>query len=688
MSDGPDELPDEIAESLRAAGRLVEAAAAYRRRGDLVAAEKLYADVREFGHAADVARERGDRPAELAHLLSANDPVRAAQVAADIERGSDSEVRRAAEAFERHRRYAEAGALRERLGELQTARELYRRGQSLLDVARLERGLGRVREAGLAYEQLIAHDPDGAHAHLARVQLGRLLLALGRPEEAARHLQAARRRLPDDASVLEELIVAVDRLGWQAAADELHAQLAELVPATPSRATLVELHRPAPVDGPMRLAGRYEVERLLGASASGRVFLARDTLSGRTVAVKSLAAPNGPRARESWARYYAEARLVGSLRHPNIVEIFDVDEALGLVVMEHVAGGTLADRLQDDDSKVARPLPDGLVKRLLLDVLDALSAVHARAVVHGDLQPAHLFFTPTGNVKVGDFGAAHLSSEEATQTAGIAGTLAYMAPEALRGGPVGVDFATDLYALGAIAFHALTGRLPFTGPDFVAQHLSEPPPRPTLLVPALDPAWDDIVVALLQKDARARAGSDDEVRRLVSRIAVHDTHSCIESEAAPAIVVETSRYVAASTLCEGAGGTVSVGTDTRLGRAVHVERLSSSYLASAAGIAHLAWLRAFARDAGPRVQRLFALVPRDEGALDAVFEAPAPVAPPRADALRLVAASVAAVHMRGIAHGSIATSVVHEPSGPRLLLAGRAPRADATVADDVAVLGS
>ena len=367
MSDGPDELADEIAESLRAAGRLAEAAAAYRRRGDLVSAEKLYADLWEFASAAEVARERGDRPAELAHLLSANDPVRAAGVAAELERGGgDAELRRGAEVFERHRRFAEAGALRERLGELQTARELYRRGQSLLDVARLERGLGRVREAGLAYEQLIAHDPDGPDAQRARVQLGRLLLALGRPEESARHLQAARRRAPADPAVLEELLVAIDRLGWEAGADELHAQLVALVPATPSRQTLVELHRPAPLEGPMRLAGRYEVARLLGASASGRVFLARDTLSGRTVAVKSLAAPNEARARASWARYYAEARLVCSLRHPNVVEILDVDEAQGLVVMEHVAGGTLADLLQTDPPTPARPLPDGLVKRLLL----------------------------------------------------------------------------------------------------------------------------------------------------------------------------------------------------------------------------------------------------------------------------------------------------------------------------------
>ncbi|MEO6951958.1 MAG: protein kinase [Polyangia bacterium] len=688
MSDGPEQLPDEVAESLRAAGRLTDAAAAYRRRGDLVTAEKLYADVWDFATAAEVAHERGDRPAELGHLLSANDPVRAAQVAQEIERGGEADLRRAAEAFERHRRFAEAGALRERLGELQTARELYRRGQSLLDVARLERALGRIREAGLAYEQLIAQDPDGAEAQRARVQLGQLLVALGRPEEAARHLQAARRRAPDDAVVLEELMVAIGSLGWDAGADELHDELVAKVPGTPSRAAIVERHRPAPVEGATRLAGRYELERLLGAGASGRVFLARDTLSGRTVAVKALAAPHEERARESWARYYAEARLVGSLRHPNVVEILDVDEAQGLVVMEHVAGGTLFDRLYVGERALPaeqQPLADGLVKRLLLDVLDALSAVHARGVVHRDLKPANLFFTPTGDVKVGDFGAAHLFSEEATQTAGFVGTLAYMAPEQMSGGAV--DFTADLYALGAIAFHALTGRLPFVGPDFVGQHLNDPPPRPTALAPRLDPAWDELVIALLQKDPRARIGSDDEVRRRVAEIAVRDVAPVpARGEHVVAHASASPRYVASSVHSDGAGGPVSLGTDTRLGRAVLVERLPADYLASPAGSAHLAWLRAFAHDAGPRVQRLFALAPRDDGGVDAVFEAPAAGAVPLVGAHRLVTASLTAVHARGVAHGSIATSLVHEPFGPRLLLAGRAPREGATVEGDLAAL--
>ena len=690
MGDGPEALPDEVAESLRAAGRLSDAAAAYRRRGDLVTAEKLYADVWDFATAADVAHERGDRPAELAHLLSAKDPVRAAQVALEIERGSEADVRRAADAFERHRRFAEAGALRERLGELQTARELYRRGQSLLDVARLERALGRIREAGLTYEQLITNDPDGSEAHRARVQLGQLLLSLGRPEEAARHLQAALRRAPDDAVVLEALLVAMDRLGFGAGADALHAQLAALVPGTPARAAIVDRHRAAPVEGTTRLAGRYELERLLGAGACGRVFLARDTLTGRTVAIKALAAPHEERARQSWARYYAEARLVGSLRHPNVVEILDVDEAQGLVVMEHVAGGTLFDRLYaGDDARPGqqRALADGVVRRVLLDVLDALSAVHARGVVHRDLKPANLFFSPTGDVKVGDFGAAHLFSEEATQTAGFVGTLAYMAPEQMSGGAV--DFAADLYALGAIAFHALTGRLPFLGPDFVAQHLTEPPPRPSDLVPALDRAWDGLVASLLQKDPRARIASDDEVRRRVAGIPVRDmVHVHQEGDGAVDETGRGPRYIASSLCSEGAAGPVALGTDTRLGRAVLIERLPAGYLATQPGAAHLAWLRVFARDAGPRVQRLYALVPRDDGGIDAVFEAPATGAVRRADAGRLVTASLVAVQARGVAHGSIATSLIDEPFGPRLLLAGRAPRDGATVEEDLAALTS
>ncbi len=679
-------------ESLREAGRLAEAAAAYRRRGDLTRAEALYAELWDFAAAAEVAAERGDRPTALGHLLAANDGTGATLLGRAIEQGSEIEIRRAAEVYERHRRWLDAAALRERLGELAPARELYRRGQALLEVARIERALGRLREAGLAYEHSLANEPEGPESVRARLELGQLLLALDRPEDATLHLQAALRRAEGEtrATILGELVIALDRLAYTDAADTLLAELRAARPDTPSRAGFLAAHRPVHAGGPTRLAGRYEIERLLGAGASGRVFLARDSMSGRAVAVKSLAPPIEKRAQQSWTRFFAEARLIASVRHPNIVEVVDVDEEQGLLVMEYVSGGTLLSRLPPPG--VPGPgLSPAAVRRLMLDVLDALAAVHARGIVHRDLKPANLFYTATGQVKIGDFGSAHLFADEVTQTAGFIGTLAYMAPEQMTG--VGVGFSADLYALGAVAFHALTGRLAFPGPDFVSQHLGETAPAPRSIRPSLDPAWDTLIAPMLAKHPTERPGSIDSLRRAVERVPIADEVNARQEPVAPTSVAPTSteRYVRHSELPIGAAGPIALGVDTRLGREVIIESLPASYLAGDEGARHLAWLQAIARRGGPRIQRLFALRAQPDGGIDAIFEAimahaSAASTINRARSRRLLARSVAGLHADGVAHGSLETSIAYEPHGPVILVCGRAPRDGATLDDDLRVL--
>src|SRR4029079_16069415 len=119
------------------------------------------------------------------------------------------------------------------------------------------------------------------------------------------------------------------------------------------------------------------------------------------------------------------------------------------------------------------------VRGVLLGVLDGLEAAHARGVIHRDVKPHNIFFSMSGEAQLGDFGVAHLQELGATQTAGFIGTLAYMSPEQISGAPL--HFSTDLYALGVTAFQPLPARLPFRGPDFVAQHLGETAPRPSSL---------------------------------------------------------------------------------------------------------------------------------------------------------------------------------------------------------------
>ncbi len=679
------DAPEETAEALREQGKLAEAAAAYRRRGELQRAESIYADLWDFHAAAEVAHERGDKVAELGHLLSANDATAAAFVGQAIERGSELELRSAASVYERHRRWLEGAMLRERLGELAEASELYRRGGALLEVARVERSLGHVREAGLAYEQLLSREPEGDEAARAHLALGRLLLELDRVEEAARHAQVAVRlgagAVRKDA--LAELTVTLDRLGYAHAADLVLEQLRAIEPATPARAAFIAQHRVEAASGPARLGGRYEIERLLGAGGSGRVFLARDAMTGRAVAVKALA-PSAGSAPRGWQRFFAEARLAGSLRHPNVVEILDVDEAHGLVVMEYLPGGTLLDRLR------GAALAPKLVRRLMLDVLDGLAAVHARGIVHRDLKPANLFFTATGQVRIGDFGSAHLFAEEATQTAGFVGTLAYMAPEQMTSNAVGA--AADLYSLGALAYHALTAALPFPGPDFVVQHLGDAPPRPSARSATLDPAWDLVILALLAKVPAERTAKIDEVRRLLDTI--HLADDAVARAVDPSLAAPDEarpRFVRTSALPDGAGGPIALGMDTRLGRPVVLETLSASWLASDAGQRHLLWLRALSRLGGPRLQRVYALLPRDDGGQDAVFEAlpTASSAPVQLDASarRQLTTTLAALHEAGIAHGSLAVAVTREPHGPMVRVAGLTPT-NATPDDDVRALAA
>ena len=111
---------------------------------------------------------------------------------------------------------------------------------------------------------------------------------------------------------------------------------------------------------------------------------------------------------------------------------------------------------------------------MALDIIGGLEAAHHRGVVHRDVKPANIFFDARGTAKLGDFGVAHLVDLGQTQTGGLIGTLAYMSPEQITGAPISI--AADLYALGVTLFEVVTGRLPFLGPDFVAQHLGEEPP--------------------------------------------------------------------------------------------------------------------------------------------------------------------------------------------------------------------
>jgi eukaryotic-like serine/threonine-protein kinase len=669
-------------ETLIVAGKYGEAAAEARRLGDLARAQQLYERIWDWKSAADVARERGDKPELLRLLLDARDFVEAAIIGDALHHAAPAEQERAAGVYERRRMWAEAAALRERLGQLERARELYKKGQQPLEAARLDEAAGRVREAGIAYERFLADSPDEHDAARAHLALGRILAGFGRHDEAVRHLQRAIAKTesfvptpatdatpatvpPLDAATLSRarrlVIVELAALGYRDGArallEPMRAADARLPPLD---AFLVAERRAQADDANVRLGGRYRVARLLGSGGMGRVYLARDEFSGRDVAVKVVAAPVDARSGEGYRRFLREAEVVSSLHHPNIVAVVASHEELGLLAMEFMAGGTLADRL-------GTPQSPSLVRAWALEVLAGLEAAHAHGVIHRDLKPANIFFAASGEAKLGDFGVAHLVDLGATQTAGFIGTLAYMAPEQISGARL--TFAADVYALGVTLFQALTGRLPFAGPDFVGQHLGETAPSPSSVRPELDRAWDALIARALEKSPADRFASLEELRRALTAIAIEPTAPIGTAATAPTpadAALPAERYTITAEL---EGGLVQA-TDTKLGREVVIEVLPSD-------AAHLPWLRALARLGGARLQRVLRLERVGDGTTRVVYEAlagrtPRPPSLSRAEHA-LLARALAPLHAAGIAHGSVTTSLVLEDHGPALLTAGRRP---------------
>lgn len=179
-----------------------------------------------------------------------------------------------------------------------------------------------------------------------------------------------------------------------------------------------------------------------------------DTRLSRPVAIKLLypALAADPDLR---ARFEREARAAAALTHPHVVAVHDCGEHAGTpyIVMERLSGTTLADEI------AAGPLPQARVVDLLDQVLSALIAAHAAGIVHRDIKPGNILIGHTGQAKLADFGIAKTDGVPHTQAGQILGTMAYLSPQRVTGQPAG--FADDLYAVGVVAYEALTGRRPF-----------------------------------------------------------------------------------------------------------------------------------------------------------------------------------------------------------------------------------
>jgi serine/threonine protein kinase len=265
------------------------------------------------------------------------------------------------------------------------------------------------------------------------------------------------------------------------------------------------------------LGDRYTLIKVLGSGGMAQVYLARDKVLERDVALKVL--------REQYAddeefveRFRREAKNAASLNHPNVVQIYDQGRAKDgtyYIAMEHVPGGTLKERIAAEGA-----LAPAEAAEIASQVAEALSIAHGRGIVHRDIKPQNVLLTASGEAKVADFGIARaVSATTMTQTNHLLGTAAYMSPEQVRGERVGPS--SDLYSLGVVLYEMLTGVLLHEADDPIAtamRHLESPAPHPRDANPAVSKALDAVTVKLLSKYPRDRYPDAAELAEDLRRI--------------------------------------------------------------------------------------------------------------------------------------------------------------------------
>ena len=250
----------------------------------------------------------------------------------------------------------------------------------------------------------------------------------------------------------------------------------------------------------------YDIAEPLGSGGMATVFLARDRVLGRDVALKVMRDQYAEN-REFVERFLREARNAASLSHPNIVPIYDRGETgdgVYYIAMEYLPGGTLKQRITREGK-----LEPEVAAGVTYQVSDALQAAHERGVIHRDIKSQNIFLTESGDVKVGDFGIARAASATVTfGTSMILGTASYMSPEQALGEPA--TPRSDLYSLGIVLYEMLTGELPYMADSPVAvslKHVKDPPKIPGEAEPTTPQAMNTIVARLLAKDPDARYAS-------------------------------------------------------------------------------------------------------------------------------------------------------------------------------------
>lgn len=248
---------------------------------------------------------------------------------------------------------------------------------------------------------------------------------------------------------------------------------------------------------------RYQIIEELGRGSMSVVYKAHDPNIDRTVALKAIYFGSSTQSDESKKRFKQEAKFVGRLKHPNIVDIYDADEDRGepFIVMEYLEGPTLAQVIE-----IESPLPLERVIGIVGQISDALNYAHQHSVVHRDIKPLNIFVLQNDQVKVADFGLAKLTSaSDLTPEGKITGTFGYTSPEQLRGEEM--DGRTDIFSLGIVIYEMLTGKKPFEKEEvhfMVSRTLDEKPLAFAALGPDIPPDVKKVLSKATAKDVNER----------------------------------------------------------------------------------------------------------------------------------------------------------------------------------------
>ena len=231
------------------------------------------------------------------------------------------------------------------------------------------------------------------------------------------------------------------------------------------------------------------------------VYKAQDAILGRSVALKTLHR-HFAEVPSFQARFRQEARAMASLDHENIVKVYDIsqDGEVPFIVVECVAGKDLGRLL---GGRGGGTLEEAFVRRMAGQLLRALSYAHRRGIIHRDIKPSNILLTPEGTVKVADFGIARIIEEDdlaGGEPGEIVGSARYMSPEQLRGGEATPE--SDIYSVGVLLYHCLTGKPPFSGDvkSLAHQHMRELPTPPRRLNKKVSPGMEAVILKALAKD--------------------------------------------------------------------------------------------------------------------------------------------------------------------------------------------